>query len=173
MLTLNYASEELKNEVKLRRVYNLIRKVTLIFVLVALFLAIIFYSTRLILQNSFNRIVDETTLLTKNSQGYNEKIKIINEKISIVMEIQKSYDNYTTFLDKLGELTTNNIHFTNLKLNLVGQKISLDGRADSRNALTQFKQTLENSKLFTNLKFPIKNISEKKDINFNFEADIN
>jgi hypothetical protein len=91
MLTLNLISEELKKQIKLRHLYLFIKKVNLALIVITIFIAIILSVAKAILQVNFNNIVEQTTLVTRNNQGYNNKIKEINSKINFVEKIQSAF----------------------------------------------------------------------------------
>lgn len=170
MLTLNYAPEELKKEAKLRRTYNIIKMINYVLVFVVLILSIAFYSTRLILQNSFNKIVEETSLITKNSQGYNNEVKQINQKIKDISEIQQSFIYSSKLIETIASNTPDGVTLSSLKLDAASNKVYLVGKSNNRDNLLKFKQNLENIEILSEIKFPINNLIEKTNINFNIEA---
>jgi len=57
MLVLNLVSEELKKEIKLRHLYQLIKKVNYLIIIITIITAIVLLVARVILQNNFNKIV--------------------------------------------------------------------------------------------------------------------
>ena len=91
MITLNLISEELKKEIKLRHLYLFIKKINLALIVITIIIAIILLAAKTILQVNFNNIVEQTTLVTKNNQGYNNKIKEINSKIDFIEKIQNDF----------------------------------------------------------------------------------
>ena len=111
MLHLNLISEKLKQNIKLRYIYKILKRTIFLLIVITIFVAIIFLVSKIILQNSFNKIVEQTTLITKNSQGRNTKIREINIKINYVDEIQNNYIEWSYLLEDLAKNINNNIIF--------------------------------------------------------------
>jgi len=173
MLTLNLISEELKKQIKLRHLYLFIKKVNLSLIIITIFIAIILLAAKAILQVNFNNIVEQTTLVAKNNQGYNNKIKNINSKINFVEKIQNGFIPSSNLLETIAEITSKNINLYYLKINFVEQTIKIKGRAGLRENLLDFKQKMEATTIFRDIDFPIKNILEKENIDFEISAKIN
>ena len=173
MLHLNLISEKLKQNIKLRYIYKILKRTIFLLIVITIFVAIIFLVSKIILQNSFNKIVEQTTLITKNSQGRNTKIREINIKINYVDEIQNNYIEWSYLLEDLAKNINNNIIFNLIKIDREEKTIELKGIAKSRDSLLLLKDGLDDSDMFININFPISNILEKKDINFEIRADIN
>lgn len=173
MLTLNLISEELKKEIKLRHLYSFIKKINLTLIIITIAIAIILLSAKTILQIKFNDTVDQTTLVTKNNQGYNLKIRDINNKINFIEKIQNDFIPWSNLLEIVADITSNDIDLNYLKINFEEQTIKIKGRAGLRSSLLDFKQKMETTTVFKNIDFPIKNILEKENINFEISAKIN
>ncbi len=172
MLILNLASLELKNEIKLRHIYYLIKKVSSILIILTIVIAVILITARIILQNNFNKIVEQTTLVTKNNQGYNNKIRQINNKLNYIVKIQDNFIYWSNLIEELTEITPSDVTFYSIKAN-DSNKIIITGRAKLRDSLLRLKDNMENSSTFKNIDFPLKNILEITNIDFNINADIN
>ncbi|MBI4779235.1 PilN domain-containing protein [Candidatus Falkowbacteria bacterium] len=173
MLTLNLISEELKKEIKLRHLYLFIKKINLTLIILTIIIAIILLAAKTILQIKFNDIVDQTTLVTKNNQGYNNKVKDINSKIDFVEKIQGDFIPWSNLLKTIADITPEDISLYYLKINFDEQTIKIKGKAGLRDSLLDFKQKMENISILKDIDFPIKNILEKENINFEIDAKIN
>jgi len=173
MLTLNLISNNLKKEIKLRHLYIFIKKINLTLIIIAIAIAIILLSAKTILQLKFNEIVEQTTLVTKNNQSYNTKIKQINNKINFVEKIQNDFIPWSDLLKTLAEITPKKINLYYLKVDSAKQTIKIKGLADFREDLLNFKQNLENTPIFKNIDLPVNNILEKENIDFEINAKIN
>jgi hypothetical protein len=173
MLTLNLISEELKKEIKLRHLYLFIKKINLTLIIITIVIAIILLVAKTILQIKFNDIVDQTTLVTKNNQGYNNKVKDINSKIDFVEKIQNNFIPWSNLLKTIASITPKDIGLYYLKINFEEQTIKIKGKAGLRQSLIDFKQKMEATPIFESIDFPIKNILEKENINFEINAKIN
>ncbi len=173
MLTLNLISEELKKEIKLRHLYLFIKKINLVLIIITIVIAIVLLVTKTILQLRFNTIVEQTTLVTRNNQGYNNKIKSINSRIDFVETIQNNFIPWSNLLEIVADITPKDVGLNYLKINFEEQTIKIRGNAGLRESLLDFKQKMEATDIFKNINFPIKNILEKENINFDIDAKIN
>src|SRR3989338_2910762 len=91
MITLNLISQELKDEIRLKHAYGLLKKIIYILFLILIVSSSCLLAAKFVLQNNFNRIVNETSLITKNTQSYNQKVREINAKFASVSQIQNEY----------------------------------------------------------------------------------
>jgi len=173
MLSLNLVSQQLKQEIKLRHIYEMLKKVNGILIVITVFIAIIILSAKVILQNNFNRIVEQTTLITRSSQGHNAKIREVNARLNYVDDIQNNFIAWSYLLEDIAGSVDDNIKFNLIKVNKEEEEIILKGVARSRNNLLALKEGLEDSEIFANIDFPIKNILEKEDINFEITVKLN
>lgn len=173
MLTLNLISEELKKEIKLRHLYFFIKKINLTLIILTIVVAIVLLTAKTILQVKFNDIVGQTTLVTKNNQGYNIKIRDINSRINFVEKIQNDFIPWSNLLKTVADITPDDIGLNYLKINSAEQTIKIKGRAGLRSSLLDFKKKMEATTIFENIDFPIQNILEKENINFEINAKIN
>jgi len=173
MLILNLASEQLKTEIKLRHIYHLTKKVSSILIVLTIIIAVILLVAKIILQNNFNKIVEQTSLVTKNNQGYNNKIRQINSKLNFITRIQNDFIYWSKLVEELAKITPADVSFHLIKANANDKTINIKGRAKLRDSLLSFKQNMENSSTFNNIDFPLKNILEKNDIDFEINANLN
>lgn len=173
MLTLNLVSEEQKKEIKLRHIYGFIKKINLALIVIAVTVAIILLVAKIILQSKFNEIVAQTTLVTKNNQGYNSKVREINGKLNFVAKIQDDFIPWSNLIEDLSAITPAEVKLYYLKLNSDEQTIKIKGKAGLRQDLLDFKASLEASPDFKEINFPIKNILEKENIDFEINGKLN
>jgi hypothetical protein len=173
MLTLNLVSAGQKREIKLRHIYGLIKTVNYILIIIAIIIAIILLVAKTILQSKFNDIVSETTLVTKTNQGYNNNVREINDKLNFIDEIQTDYLPWSELMINLAEITPNDISLNYLKVNSLDQTIIIKGRAKLRSGLLNFKNRMSESVYFKDIDFPIQNILEKENIDFEINAKLN
>ena len=173
MLSLNLISQETKQEIKLRRVYGVIKKIHHSLIIAAMTAATALLMAKIILQNNFNEIVEQTTLVTKNSQAYNNKIKEINTRLNIVDKIQKDFIAYSFILEDLAAKTPKGVVLSFAKLDGDGAMIKIKGQADSRDNLLALKKNMEGSTTFKDIEFPLANILKQKNIDFEISAKLN
>lgn len=170
MITLNLVSAEQKKEIKLRHIYGFIKKVNLTLIIIAIVIAIVLLTAKTILQSKFNSIVEQTTLVTKTNQGYNNNVREINDKLNFISKIQDDFIPWSGLLVSLAEITPNGINLSYLKLNAADRTIKIKGKALRRESLLNFKDRLEKMPFLLKIEFPIKNILEKENINFEINS---
>lgn len=173
MLILNLVSSEQKKETKLRHIYGFIKTINLTLIVITIVIAIVLLTAKIILQAKFNEIVSQTTLVTKTNQGYNNNIREINNKLNFIEKIQNEFIPWSNLLKILAELTPSGINLYYVKLDSLEQTIKIKGRAGLRSNLLVFKEALEATAYFREIEFPIKNILEKANIDFEINAKLN
>ncbi len=173
MLTLNLVSQELKQEIKSRHVYSLLKKMNYVLIIIAIIITIILLVAKIILQNNFNDVVAQTTLVTSSSRGNIDKVRKINSQIDTVTNIQNEYIAWSYLLEMLAQMPSNEISFSYIKIEKESQALKIKGHADTRDSLLELKQKLKDSNIFTDIKSPIENILQKENINFELSMKLN
>lgn len=173
MLSLNLISHESKHELKLRKFYGLLNNISLILVIFVITLTSTILLAKIVLQNSFNNIVEQTSMIIRNSQGYNSRVRAINSQLSLVSSIQGEYTQWSTVLKNVASNTPDGVTFSYLRASRDNKTIVIRGRATERNKLIEFKNNLENSSILKDIDFPIQNILKEKDIDFEIKGVIN
>ena len=173
MININILPRETKNELRLRRIYLALVKLGYTLIICFCVIALMLLFSRLILQNYFYRVIDETSLISRNSQSYNLRVREINSKITSVDKIQKDFLVWSKAFYFLSDITDEGISFTNIRVSKDGAFIKTDGVAKTREALLGLKEKLESSDYFNKIEFPLENILEKTDINFQINAGLN
>lgn len=171
MITLNLISQDLKKKIKLSYIHIFLKRIDLIFLIAVIFISIIFLSTKFILQRRFEKVVAETSLINKSSQVYNDKVKEVNNKISSVRLIQADYIFWSRLFYDLDSRIVKDISFSYMSVNEKNLKIR--GRAKTRDSLLAFKEGLNKSDIISEINFPMSNILEKENIDFEISAKIN
>lgn len=172
MLKLNLVSQELRAEIKLRHIYNLQKKINYIFIIILAVITTILLSAKAILQNTFNKTVEQTTLVTKSNQSYNSRVRTINHKLGYVAKIQDEFIYFSYLMEDISKMATGNINLYLVKINLQDNTIVVKGKSGLRDDLLALKRNMENSNLFENINFPLKNILEKQDVDFEIDGKI-
>ncbi|MEK7202802.1 MAG: PilN domain-containing protein, partial [Patescibacteria group bacterium] len=153
--------------------YQLIKNINSVLIISAIVIAIILLVAMVILQNNFIKIVEQTTLITKNNQSYNNKIGEINSRLKFVSTIQDDFVVWSKIIQDLSIIIPANISLDIIKVDLTNKNIKLRGIAKQRSGLLELKNNLEKSNTYTNIEFPVKNLLEKENIDFEINAKIN
>jgi hypothetical protein len=173
MINLNLVSSGQKKEIKLRHIYTLIKNVNYVLIIISIIIAIILLVAKTILQSKFNEVVAETTLVTKTNQGYNNNVREINNKINFINKIQNEFIPWSNLIKSLADMTPNDINLYYLKVDAKDQSIKIKGKAKLRSSLLNFKDSMSTAAYFKDIDFPIQNILEKENIDFEINAKIN
>lgn len=175
MLTINLISQELKNKIKLRHIYNLLKRMNYMLGFIVLASAIALIVSKHLIQNTFDKTIHETDLITKNNQGYNSMAKDVNGRLTAVSKIQDDYVPWSQLLEMMSKISPTDISLLSLNINKENKTIRLRGFAKTRESLLMLKDAMEADKIYKNIEFPVKNILEKNNIDFDITAglDIN
>lgn len=170
MLKLNLVSEELKKEIELRHVFDIVKRVIFVFVVLAIFVSVVFAVTHLTLKFYSTPIMfDQGASLNGR---YQEEVKQINKKIDVVSSIQSEQLDFTALLNEVLSYAEDGVTFKIIKIETETNKLNISGNADTRDNLLALQKNLEESSLFSEVQLPAINIFKKEDINFNVEAVI-
>jgi len=173
MLTLNLIPLQLKKEIKFKRIHSLLKKMGSLLIVITIIIAIILLTAKLILQNNFNKVVEETTQITKSSQGYNIKVRDINSRLNQIVNIQNDFVAWSYLIENLADKTPAGITFNSVNINKENSSILIRGIAKYRDDLLALKENMEKSTIYSAVEFPLQNILEKENINFEISAKVN
>lgn len=173
MLRLNLVSEKQKKEIKLRHTYELVKKVNSLLIIFTLFSAFFIVAAKSILQNNFNKVVEQTSLVQRNSKSYNEQAQKINRVLNSVKYVQDDFVAWSDLLSFIPAYTNEGISLELIDVKQEKNSLILTGQAATRDDLLEFKNSLEAVDIFTEVNFPIKSLFEKENIAFNVSAQLN
>jgi len=172
MLSLNIIPDEIKKEIKL---FNILTIVKNYFYIIFIFLCIyscVFLIFKLALINHFNETVDRSNFISKKTEDNSNKIRGVNSLLNSVERVQNDFVAWSNLLSYVGQITDDAISMKQIKVSKTEGTIILSGNAATRDALLKLKNEIEKSAYFKDLDFPIKNILEKENINFEITAKI-
>lgn len=172
MLTINLISNEQKKEIKMKRLYESIKKIFCVSIVLTCLTAIMFLASKLILQNEYVNAVMQTSIIARNSRGFDNKISGINHQINTASSIQDNYKIWSPLIKDIAEITPADITLSLLSIGADGKAVQLKGTAKYRESLLEFKQKLENSGNYEDINLPLQNILQKENINFDITVGI-
>lgn len=170
MILLNIIPEKLKREIRLYDIYKSTKKllfVSLIMIIIYIITLLVF---KLILQLHFIETVNQTTIITKNTENYTKKVREINQQINSIETIQRESVQWSNLLEFIKSDEENGVEINQIQIDKNNSSIALKGKAKTRDVLLNFKSTLEEKKFFSDINFPIKNLLLKTDIDFEINA---
>jgi len=170
MINLNLLPPIKKQEFHLAQIYILIKDLIILILLITIIIAIILLVAKYILQNNFNRVVEQTTQTTRYAVTLNKDIRSFNESVSSVEKIQKKYVSWLDFIIQFNKLIPDEISVYNVSVK--ENKILINGAAKTREKLLELKSNLEQSTLLTNVVVPLENLLKKQNVDFTIKADL-
>lgn len=173
MLTLNLISNEQKKEIKMKRLYEFLKKIFCVLLILTCLMAIVFLSAELILRDEFADTVQQTSLVTINSRGFDVKISNINHQVNTASSIQKNYTAWPPLIKEIAAKTPADIKLDSLAINGDKKTIQLKGAAKYRENLLEFKKQLEDSGKYKNIALPLQNILQKENVSFDISIELN
>lgn len=171
MITLNLVSLEQKKEIKLRHIYGLVKKSSLAILAVTFVTAVVLISAKMILQSEFNDVISQTSQNTETNEQY-ASAKSLNNKLNFVETIQEKFIPWSVLIKKIADITPDGINFYYIKMDAGDGTIKIRGKAKQRSSLLKFKDNMADSNYFYDIDFPIKNILEKENIDFEIKAKL-
>lgn len=172
MIDLNLLSSAKKQQVK----HQLLLGVLEYFIsLMLIFISLIgtsLLTTKLIMQNSFNRAVNQNALITKEYGSLNQQVRIINEKIELFKKIQRGYNPWSSNVAALSELAPLGITLSSISINTQSKEFLISGRADLRETLLLYKNYLENLDKVGSTNIPIDSLLQSQNINFKLDGNL-
>ncbi|MEA3272520.1 MAG: PilN domain-containing protein [Patescibacteria group bacterium] len=172
MITLNLLSPQKKKGAEEKILYATIKNVLAVFLIFFVFIAVILLGSKLLLAHSFETVVEQTTLITKEYGGVNQQIRQINDKLENISNTQKEFVAWSSHLAELNDLIPENIQISVIVLRLGEGNTVVKGYAKTRNDLLLLKSNLENSALFEQVKLPFSNLLKRNDIDFEFQLTL-
>jgi len=170
MITLNLIPPSKKKELLLTQLYVGIKNLIIFILLISIIVAILLLSTKAILENYFGKIIEETTLVTKYANTFNQDIRQFNGEINALAKIQDDHIDWLVFLADLSEITPSDVAVNHVGIEK--NKILINGTAKTRSVLLEFRDALAHSEVFTDVDLPLEYQLKREDIEFSIKATL-
>ena len=170
MITLNLIPPNKKKELLLTQLYIVIKNLIIFILLISILIAILLLGTKVILQNYFGKFIEETTLVTKYANTFNQDIRQFNGEINALAKIHDDHIDWLAFLADLSAMTP-----ADVALNHVGvekNKVLVNGTAKTRSVLLEFRDALAKSKILTDVDLPLEYQLKRENIEFSIKATL-
>ncbi|MBI4135343.1 PilN domain-containing protein [Candidatus Uhrbacteria bacterium] len=167
---LNLLSPEQKKEVKHSRIFFLIHEMLLFIFIATVLSAAALLSARLMLEDKFQAIILESTPGTTRIAKVNRDIHAINQQITQLQRVASGYVRWSPLLRDFSARTPKTVRWQNLQLE--NQKILLAGIAETRNALLEFQNNLEQSPYVKALDLPLRYLTTGENNPFMLEINL-
>lgn len=175
MMLVNLTSPAMKNELKLKMIFVLIRAfiITLISLLIIMGLSI-FIGTKLLNKKANDLVLEaERTKLLTQSQGQTsitDRIKGVNLQIMALQALQKRFVAWSPIISGFAALTPKNIKINSIAIDQKNATLAFSGKAATRDAYINYEKILQQSDLVTNVIFPLQ--TKKTDLSFSISVNI-
>jgi len=130
-----------------------------------------------LLENKLDSITQETLALKQNIEkeepiDLEKSVKNFNNLLININQIQSEYTNWTSELKNISSLVPPGVTLSSFVLQKNTSEFKFTGKAATRDALLNFKDSLENSDFFTEIQSPISNLLTKVNINFELSGKL-
>lgn len=168
MPSLNLLSNEQKQELRIKKINLIIKKIMVCLIITAIIIALLLFAAKTMLANSLDNINNTSYA---SSYWFNKEIIHVNNLIEFIERISVNHKFWSEALIEMSENTPDGIIFSTLQINTLSNMLLITGIAQTRDSLLIFKDNLNKSIFFDNVNIPIQNLAEKTDINFSLSAN--
>lgn len=172
MLRLNLISPELKQEIKVRRLYLLIKPITMNLIFFSLLATIYILAGRWVIESYQEKFALHNITADQSDNGLGTKYEILDSHLTAIQRIQADFVRPTASLDEIAAVIGSGIVIDTIRIGYKDRSINIKGWAGTREELLAFKDKLEASPLFEALNLPMNSIVTRTDINFDMSAKL-
>jgi len=172
MLSLNIIPNELKKEIEFHNFSKSTKIILYSISFSVLFYTILLFGCYFYLRSYFSEISSQNVIITKSTDNYTKQIKDINKQIKYIEDIQKDSTIWTTVMEDLFNNLADDIKLSKASFSRRDGSITIAGIAGSREGLIALRKYFENNDNFSIISFPIQNLVEKENINFEINLQI-
>jgi hypothetical protein len=171
MLSLNLISPDQKKENKLTRIFYFITSIDFVLIFFIVLIGMIMVVSKYVIENYYqnelaiNNITKKIVENTANEKNFTAQFENISN-------IQSEFIPWSVVMNDLSSIIKDDITITALHLDRVKKKFVISGRAGKRDSLLDLKQNLDSIEYLANIDFPLKNILQKENIDFEINADL-
>lgn len=106
----------------------------------------------------------------KDLKLYEDTFSEIGEKTSEILKIQKNHLNWLGLFSRLESAVPEKVYFSGLTTD--NYKISLAGRAKSREDFLRFQESIKSEACFSNINVPLSSLVSKENVDFQMDFEI-
>lgn len=174
-IKLNLLSEAKKNEVRKKKRYRLVVWQEIIVVSLLLFYGLILGG--IVYMHSFQiKNLSIASVSQTQEQAFQEvdsaekKFKEVNTLVASLQKFQKEHTVWSRVLFALNEASLEGVALE--KIATTNQKVSLQGVAQTRDKLLEFKERLNASSCFQNATLPLSDLFTQEDVDFQIDVEV-
>ena len=161
-----------KNELKRKKIFRIILREEMLFLLPVIFFIVILLNIYYVLNlqhnssmavSSMNKAQDKYQELS----GYEQKFAQENDSMDLLTKIQQNHIKWRNVLQELARITPSGITISDFSTK--DYQVFLVGKAQTRDDLLGFKSQLESSACFQSVDVPLSDMVEKDDVDFQLD----
>jgi hypothetical protein len=172
MIKLNLLSASAKNNIQHRKLYSILRNLSITLVVLCFACSSLLFGARYMLYQLMEEINTHTGMIAQNSQGYNSRVKEINQKLELTEALQSENTRWTCLLNDIFADAGDFLFFRSVAMNENDMSLSISGHADTRDALLAYKTNLEKREFIESLNLPLQNLLIKENFDFTITAKL-
>jgi len=165
MITLNILPPKNKKELKVIDILIGVKDTIMLIFFGIMLSSISLLGAKFLLQNHFNSTINQNYLNGVLGKYSIKEIQEFNQEISASQEIQSNFTPWSITLMQIANTANDGIIFRKLQI-LNKNEVLIAGIANKREDLTEFKNSLDASKLFKDFTIPLDILFQKDDISF-------
>lgn len=172
MVTLNLLPPREKSEVRLLYILQFTKSCLSLLLFITIIGAVVISTAFFTLETDFYPMVSGTTLMQRDTKDFSQEVRRLNMELRAIKEIQEGGVEWSKVLIQFTETIPDDIQITSLVLNKTSLKVNIRGKAKTREDVLAFQDNLENFPLFSDVIGPVSNILYPKDVEFQFNAQL-
>jgi len=170
MLRLNLLVEEEKQKIRYQRLYLLFLRIEGVFVILLILIAgIVFAGNKILAANVYIASKDTAQLINANSADDTARAKALNDKISVVSQIESGYIAYSRLSRAIIGLIPTSTSLSSLNIDSNAKAINIRGLAPTRDNLLEMETSLKNTPWLLNVNVPLEEKIRKSNIDFDID----
>jgi len=171
MININIISPREKKNVVSIKAYYIIKKIIFYLFSLLLIVATVLGFTYLLLKNnklSVEQQLEQEKLIAQEAKlsSTEEIIKELNSQLKTVEQIQGKYILWTNLIKDFSNSVPDGIELHTTLIDRITKQVKITGLAQNREILLSFQETMKEFTYFDNVVYPISNLIEKENINF-------
>jgi len=152
--------------------YRALGKIGAIILAATVLSSVILISAKMIVKKYFDDVTAHTALVTAKTQSYNDRVKKINAALSETNKLQDAFNQWSFLVEDLSGITPAGLTLSSVKADGAAGTIAIRGKAGLREDILKFKDNLGRSQYIKDVDFPIRNMLERENIDFDLSGKL-
>ncbi len=115
---------------------------------------------------------EQAILVAKHKVAISDRVRLLNESALAVSKIQEKYLPMSRILIEFSKIVPAGNQVYTFEVNSENKTVKIRGFSTTRENVIAFENALKNSSFFTNIKSPLTNLLNPRNIDFEFTADL-